>query len=906
MAATRFDWSTTAQGARVVPILLLAGMPYILTPAGSGITAISPSGTLDARWWPGTGATHAGKLRAWLDVEGLSWSERLEPLSEAQLVVSSLRVRVVDLDLAATVAFQSQENLTRTAITAEVAPADTTISVVDTSAFASSGTLYLNREAIDYSGKTGTSFTGCTRARLGSRAQRHPLGGSGVVLGSPDVTTAPQDVDGRLATLWLATLSADGTTITAVELEYCGVVGQGPVLDEDGAAYVLDLDPAIKALSQKLPTRTVTVGGYVHAGNNGRLTRNPTAAPPPGGYGLVGLTTTCPMTMLIGSTTTAGLIDYAVVLGNDTTSGDPDNGGWHPSAESFLADWNRGAAEVAGNIAGTDYIVAQVAPSDGRVVVRAQFGTARDFSVYWPWSGPPSTSDASTDPAPAVSSTRMPEAWVPIRTESRVYLSADDYGLVPAVPTGLATGVEALWALRLKSEFEGASRDAYYHAAITAKTTASPQYYLTVRALPRYLGSTAIETTEHVVRSIQDATLDLYVRAPTWVDALYALVVSVSSDLAESMPDAVDWDDLATVRDANPGPFPVYRERVWDVENILAELRNEATLNGLTLAVRRGLLTMVRAGEYAPTETTVAAITSAGLSRGDARPRVDRGAGGIANTFELTDPARNATYRAVDRTSLAHFGAGQTLRAKLPPGATASLTLAQAAQATYQLGGMLLAPHRRPTQTVTIAATLALAGVQLGDLIDASLWSAPSQTGTRGITSRVVQVVGRAPRFFDGGAGGVSLTLRLQPQNLQGYASSALIAAGGISGAVCTLDTSTFGTRGCASPLTSTGATRTDGGASTFAAGDKVRLVELDNASPTATTQHTVVSTSGDDVTLNPAPSATFATLAASAIKVALVFDDYATSTTTQREYAYLADHSWVIVAGVRARVFGA
>jgi hypothetical protein len=227
MAATRFDWSTTAQGARVVPILLLAGMPYILTPAGSGITAISPSGTLDARWWPGTGVTHAGKLRAWLDVEGLSWSERLEPLSEAQLVVSSLRVRVVDLDLAATVAFQSQENLTRTAITAEVAPADTTISVVDTSAFASSGTIYLNREAIDYSGTTGTSFTGCTRARLGSRAQRHPLGGSGVVLGSPDVTTAPQDVDGRLATLWLATLSADGTTITAVELEYCGVVGQG-------------------------------------------------------------------------------------------------------------------------------------------------------------------------------------------------------------------------------------------------------------------------------------------------------------------------------------------------------------------------------------------------------------------------------------------------------------------------------------------------------------------------------------------------------------------------------------------------------------------------------------------------------------------------------------------------------
>jgi hypothetical protein len=60
MAATRFDWAVAAQGARVVPVLLLAGMPLILVPAGSGITAISPSGTLDARWWPRTGSPSAG------------------------------------------------------------------------------------------------------------------------------------------------------------------------------------------------------------------------------------------------------------------------------------------------------------------------------------------------------------------------------------------------------------------------------------------------------------------------------------------------------------------------------------------------------------------------------------------------------------------------------------------------------------------------------------------------------------------------------------------------------------------------------------------------------------------------------------------------------------------------------
>ena len=907
MPVARFDWSTIARGAKVIPVLLLAGMPYIFTPAGSAVTTLTLPGTLDSRWWPGTGATHASKIRPWLDAEtGIAWTERLEPLSDQQVQVSSLSLRILDFALAATVAFASQDSLTRTAITAEVSPTDTTINVVDTSAFDTSGTIYLNREAIDYSGVTGTSFTGCTRARLGSRAQRHPFGTrGGEVLGSPDVTPAPQDVDGRLATLWLATLSADGTTITAVELEYCGVVGQGAQID--GGAFVLDIDPAIKALSQKLPTRTVTVGGYVHAGNNGRIIRNPTAAPPGGGYGIAGLTTTCPLTLLIGNTTTAGLIDRVVLLGDDTTSGDPDNGGWHPDAESFLADWSAAATDVAALIGASNHIYASVDPSTRRLAVRCEFSSARDFSVYWPWSGAPGIADASTAPIPATSSVPMPEAWVPIRAASPVYLTADDYGVVPAVPAGLATGVEALWALKLRHDFEGAPRDAIYYAGITAKTSGSGVYYLTVRHVPTGapVGSTVY--ADPVVRTVQDASLSLYVRAPTWVDALYALVVSVSSDLAETMPDAVDWDDLATVRAANPGVFPVFRERVWDVNNILAEFANEARLNGLCLAVRRGLLTMVRAGEYAPTETTVATLTTTDLLDRDATPQVERGAGGIANTFELTDPTRNATFRAVDKTSLAHFGAGQTIKATLPPG-VATTPLPATAQAAYQLGALLLAPHRRPVQTVSVGCTLAMAGVQLGDLVDLTLWLVPDRAGARGISSRIGQVVGRGPRLYESGEGSVALTFRLQPTNLQGYAPSALVAAGGISGADVTLDTTTFGTRGCASPLTSTGAVRTDGGASTFTVGDKVRLVELDNTSPTASTQHTVtaVTPASAKVSLNPSPSATFGTLAAAAVKVALVYDDYATSTTAQREYAYLADNAWTLPGGVRARVFGA
>lgn len=906
VAVPRFAWGTVARGGLpVVPVLLIAGMPCLFTPAGSIITTLTIAGVIDSRWWPNTGATHVSKIRAWLDPEGLEWTERLEPLSDQGVTVSSLRARIYDLELAATVAFQSQESLLRTAITAEVSPTETTaINVVDTTGFASSGTLYLNREAIDYAGVTATSFTTLTRARLGSRAQRHPFGTrGGEVLGSPDVTPSPQDVDGRIATLWAATLSADGTTITAVELEYLGVVGQGPVLDDGGAAYVLDADSVLKVLGQKLPAKTVTVGGYVHAGLNGETIRG-MGASPSGGFGLAGAADVLPLTVTIGTTGSVGLVDRVVVLGESTTAGDPDRGGWHATRRDFLEHFNAAARTVAGLI-GVGNTIALSLQSDGRLRVQCLFSSARDFGVFWPWNGPAPLSDHSITPLVALSSRPMPEAWVPILGSSRVYLSPDDYGVVPAVPSGLASGVTAYWALKLRSDAPGADREDVYWAKVTAKVASAPTYYLTVQGPGRYRLRSGAGVDSPVVQTVQDATLGLYVQAPDWVEALYALVVSVSSDLAEATPDAIDWDDLRTVMARESGgPLPPQRERYWEPESILQEMQNEARLNGLCLAVRKGLLTMVRVGEFAPTETTTATLVSADLALGDAIPKVDRGAGGIANTFELADPDRNAVYRAVDKTSLAHFGPGQTLKARLPPGAT-TLTLPQMAQAAYDLGARLLAAHRRPARTMSVRYTLQHAAPQLGDLVDVSLWAVPAQDGTRGITSRVAQVVGRAPRLFDDGYGGVGLTLRLQPQSVQGYAPSALIAAGGVSGAVVTLDTSTFGTKGFASPLLADGSTRTDGGASTFPVGSKVRLVEIDNASPLASTQHEVTAQSGATATLSPAPSAAFSALAASALKVMVIPDNYTISSLAQRPYAYLASSAGTIVAGVRARVFG-
>jgi hypothetical protein len=55
----------------------------------------------------------------------------------------------------------------RAILTTDLAHSATTITVDDTTGFASAGLLYLGRELVGYTGKTGTTFTGCTRGVAG-------------------------------------------------------------------------------------------------------------------------------------------------------------------------------------------------------------------------------------------------------------------------------------------------------------------------------------------------------------------------------------------------------------------------------------------------------------------------------------------------------------------------------------------------------------------------------------------------------------------------------------------------------------------------------------------------------------------------------------------------------------------
>ena len=72
--------------------------------------------------------------------------------------------------------FQVLANNLSTTLTATAGAADTTLTVASTTGFESRGILVCESEVITYTGKTSTTFTGCTRGAGGSTAAAHVAG----------------------------------------------------------------------------------------------------------------------------------------------------------------------------------------------------------------------------------------------------------------------------------------------------------------------------------------------------------------------------------------------------------------------------------------------------------------------------------------------------------------------------------------------------------------------------------------------------------------------------------------------------------------------------------------------------------------------------------------------------------
>jgi hypothetical protein len=880
------SWQSAARGARVIPCALIAGLPVILIPEGVTLTGWTAGG-LDAAWWPGSSfGGFSTYLRSWLSLaDGVTWSERAQPVQPEMLDVSSLTINVSDIGLRAdgsgglaTALFASQFALRGSWITADVSTADTTVSVADTTGFAASGYIYLGRETMYYPSKTSTAFavgTAANRGKFGSPRQHHWYVGDGnEAVGNPQATDGAPEIIGRTVTVWLLDVSPAGV-VTSGMLAFYGVVGGGVVMGEAGEVWQLRIDHALKRLGTPLRGDTVQVAGYVHAApRNGRGT---TAA----GAVTVSLSF-APTSDYIENSTQELVAAFTLT----TATASPDNSGYHATPESYVNDLSAACVPI-----GARYRLV-----GGKLAINTPtLGGSETLWLWWPWDRPGDPAALPTGQDSYTSTKNFPAAWVPIFQGSRVYLSAADFAKIPAVPSSPSASVYYVLAFGEKEEAR--------YARITAKTSSGGVYYLTCDAVTYDRAQTDAlglsRSTGFILTEPSPARIGCYVSAPDWVSAVEAVIESFDTSIGETTADAFDFDDMRVVAGQYPvGPYGAAREYVVDLtESVLDMLTNECRLNGFALAMKDGRITITRITDFAVTEPGTVSFSTSDLHAQDPRPVYSRGLDGIVNAMRFESPQTGVTVNVVDATSTTAYGPGRTvLLARTPTqlGGTAPNPSAEYLRLSAQAMQML-APLRYPYESVSFTTTLARADIEVGDLAVLTLWRVPDQRGGRGITGRMAQIVGREHALYDGGDGRVTYTARLSPTNLAGWAPSALAAS--ISGADITLDTTTFGTAGF-------GPTGSNGGAEFFSAGDKVRLVEIGNTSPTASSAFTVTGTSGSVVSVTPNPSATWVSLAAGAVRVMLIADDWSTATATQQRYAYLAPASYRLDSTTRARVY--
>ena len=882
MTTARIDFATAlTPGARLVPVILVAGVPRVLTPAGVTPTTVSlTSGTADPLWWPGSGtltetlpdAKTFDPVRDLLDPrEVFEIFERASPL-KGDVRVEALTFSLLDTDGAATAMLSGREALTSQLLESAVTATDTAIPLVSTAGFPSSGIAAIGRETFLYSsissGDLVTSLV--TRGRYGSAARAH----NAPAEHRPMVTAGgPRHWQSRLATLWLCTLSADGTTLGDPTLIYVGTVGAGVQLKGNLSRWSVPLEHITDTLDRKLDTAPLDLYGYAHYSL--RADAHP---------------------LLIGGAAFAhSPADEHSLQWTDDAN---DNSGWHPSVDSFVAAADRvfsAATTGAGRV---------TLASNGKIIVTQQGSDAspRWFSVEAAWNGAvvrDQRVDSDNTPAQWVPSARAPEACFRLNGWVRIP-SATDFARIPAWFTWTATttngdtGAASLALVATTGDFED------YSASIVERDTGRQ----CVRVSPAGPAPLCTERTP--------AKLGIIARGTSPVAALRAGAAGIDAltgqDLYES---AVDWDHLEGAFAAAPsGGLPQQREYrfVSGADSFMALLIDEMRLRGMYLAMRHGRITGVRLQSLADVESTIADITEADLlTEGGAEIPVDV----IDNTEPLATTVTFHVPRGglepslvsiTDSTFHGEFGTGEAVevRALLSLPESVAIDVTSTLSALYAIAQQTLGPLAEPSRAVRLPLSGALLGLQPGDLVRFTHSRIPTWTGVRGVDAAVCQVQ-EVRRELMGGRLRATASLRLQSSVASGYAPEVIVAASGLNSGspTVTIDATTgWGPQCHAQDVDAAGNVSTLATAG-FEVGDEVVLSTLDDRTPIADEPFTLTAVGTTTLTLDGNPSVAMAAAAVSQYGVIVRWADYDTATTRQRTgFAWVADAAGTLGAG--------
>lgn len=857
---SRINWpSGLTPGARYIPVVLVAGVPVVLVPAGcEGVTTVATTNALDPLWWTDVGSlTQAipggsiNPVKGWLD-PGHVW----EVFTEARLVEGDVRVEaltfdVFDVDGAATAELSIREGRTTQLLGAEVTASDTSIPLGSTTGVASSGCAAIGREAVIYDGVSAGALQIVTppagRGRFGSRPRAHLCPTTHPPLVSFGAAGGHRHWQGRLATVWVAKLSADGTTITDPTPIYAGIIGAGVQLVRGGMRWSIPLD-SVTEVSRKLTKRTVDLFGFAH---------------------------------FAADVTQPLQVGWTGDIYLDSSS----NGGFHFRLSDFVSDWMLAAAAVGG-----------VALSRESFYFSGAGGLTL-ASIYAAWDRPVRTEQEFNPSGRMSAHTPFPEAC--LHLDGRVKIPVEnDFAKIPSTLSwATSSGPDGAAYLTLTAKTRDTER---LVARITARDGTAHE--LTVRAqLPATMVRSEDRQQATVITERTQATVSVVAEGATPLGALRAAGLALDElQGASEATDLIDWDDLARMFGQYPTTIPQARAySLTEGDTLLSLLVQECRLRGMALSVRYGRVTAYRPASFARTEPTRATITKTDvlLDRDTselAEWEVIDNTQPLANSisFELAD---GTVFTWVDTTFADEFGDGTQVTCSslkhLPPDVDTS-AVPQRLQAT---AWQLLGPMAEPSRLVRLPLPPTYLHLQPGDLVLLSHDMVPSWAGTRGVSEVVSQVVETRKQLWGGSARAV-VGLRLQSEDLAGYAPEALVAAGGLdhTSHTITLDTSSGWGASCfAKAVDVNGAAVTDP-LDGFSVGDKVVLSEIDNESPMTDEGFTITAldTTAHTATLSGFPSVTMAGLAGAAHKVILRFAPWATVTASQQRYAFVADNT--------------
>lgn len=868
----RINWSTLDGRATVVPVLLVAGIPYVITPPGIHPTAVSiPGGTaIDPLWWPLSGnleETIAGSpfdpVREWLALDATLTIETYQSarLVEGDVTVEALTLSLIDPDGAVTAELSVRDGRTARVLSGDIAANTLTIPINSGTGVPASGIAGIGREAIVY-GSVSTNnliVSSGQRGKFGSNARRH----TATSINPPVVTFGgARHWQGRIASVWLCTLSDDGLTLGSPTCIYLGTVGAGVQLSRSMTRWSIPLDPVTETLLRRYPTRTIELWGINHH------------VPPDLTY--------IPALNAV----------YVAVDDDRAALSAEDEDGWHPDWPAALSTLNAIGVDAVGAIG-----------PGGNLTFRV-IGTHTDDRLTFaaPWHEPTQVQVTVSTGAQYTTATKAPDAFIRLAdanwdgfANARVRIpNATDFA---SIPTQLAVSTTT-------GDFQGSARVALVvgtgEGRVVAQIMARNGTTQNVDVMP--VGITAGQTapsgaldrftfTERMTATVGivadgDTPLGALLHANDLISDLYG------TDLEES---AVDWDGILRAFAMIPlGSIPQARRYIFDGQDtLLGPLLQECRLRGMVLGMRYGRITAYPLAKYASTEPHRASIDEDDLVADDGgpiAPEIIDNVQPLATSmeFKLWD---DSIIRYVDTTWQSEFGDTGKVECSALKWVPSEMARGELVTALYAIAQMILGPAAEPQRVIRLVLGAPFFDLTAGDLVRLTHFGIPSWTGVRGLTAATCQIQDVRHTLY-GGRARVEVSMRLQSADLAGYAPEALVAAGGLSSVspVVTLDTgSGFGASCFAVDADIDGNARTapsDG----FAAGDEVVLSEYDAESPIADEAFTIVSVTDTTITLDGNPSATMAGKAVS-YGVILRYAPWTTPLATRQEaYAFIAD----------------